>query len=131
MAQVSALMTANPYLLMFVSGLSGLGYGFVFGVLPSIVAEMFGVRGLSQNWGMMTLSPVVSGYIFNVFYGSVYDRQSTIGADGGRICLKGLDCYRSAYVSTLVACLIGLGLTLWTIWRQHRHRGLDNSKPRD
>src|SRR5688572_22971956 len=56
-AQVCALTITNPHLLGFVSGLSGLGYGFLFGVFPSIVAETFGIRGLSQNWGFMTLSP--------------------------------------------------------------------------
>jgi len=44
-------------------------YGFLFGVYPSLVAETFGVHGLSQNWGCMTLAPVISGNIFNLLYG--------------------------------------------------------------
>lgn len=71
MAQICALSIENPHLLGFVSGLSGLAYGILFGVFPSIVAETFGIHGLSQNWGLMTLSPVISGNVFNLFYGSV------------------------------------------------------------
>ncbi|EOO01412.1 putative major facilitator superfamily transporter protein [Phaeoacremonium minimum UCRPA7] len=118
-AQICALNVTNPHLLGFVSGLSGLGYGFLFGVFPSIVAETFGIHGLSQNWGLMTLSPVVSGNIFNVFYGLVFDRHSVVGPGGERSCLDGLDCYRSAYFVTLGACGLGLLVTLWTIRHQH------------
>ena len=57
-AQICALNIREPQWLFFVSGLSGLGYGFLFGVFPSIVAETFGIKGLSQNWGFMTLAPV-------------------------------------------------------------------------
>jgi MFS family permease len=116
-AQICAFVIRVPQWLAVVSGLSGLAYGFVFGVLPSIIAERFGVRGLSQNWGLMTFSPVLSGYAFNLFYGSVYDGQSVIGSDEKRICFKGLDCYRSAYGLTLIASLSGLLLTLGTIKR--------------
>lgn len=114
-AQICAFVIRVPQWLAVVSGLSGLAYGFVFGVLPSIIAERFGVRGLSQNWGVMTFSPVVSGYAFNLFYGSVYDGQAVIDRDERRICFKGLDCYRSAYGLTLIASFLGLLLTLGTI----------------
>jgi len=70
-AQFCAISIENPNYLGFVSGLTGLAYGFLFGVYPSIVAEAFGVHGLSQNWGTMTLAPVVSGNVFNLFYGLV------------------------------------------------------------
>lgn len=46
-----------------------MAYGFLFGVFPSLVAECFGVNGLSQNWGCMTLAPIVFGNIFNLLYG--------------------------------------------------------------
>ncbi|CCC08274.1 hypothetical protein SMACR_01822 [Sordaria macrospora] len=121
-AQLCALNILNPHLLGFVSGLSGLGYGFLFGVFPSIVAESFGIHGLSQNWGFMTLSPVVSGNIFNLFYGKVFDKHSIINDEGERTCPAGIDCYKDAYYMTLGACAIGLCVTLWTIRRQHNER---------
>ncbi|KAI0405013.1 MFS general substrate transporter [Xylaria palmicola] len=120
LAQICALNIVNPHLLGFVSGLSGLGYGFLFGVFPSITAEAFGIRGLSQNWGFMMLAPVLSSNIFNLFYGFVLDAHSVVEADGKRRCEEGIDCYRSAYVASLSACGLGLAVTLWVIWHQAR-----------
>ncbi|KAF5025179.1 hypothetical protein F66182_2755 [Fusarium sp. NRRL 66182] len=119
LAQVCALNVENPHLLGLVSGPSGLAYGFLFGVSPSLVAEQFGVRGLSQNWGFLTMAPVISSNIFNIFYGKVYDRHSVVGPGGERSCLEGLECYRSAYWVTLFALGAGTGITLWAI--HHRH----------
>ncbi|KAK7748982.1 hypothetical protein SLS53_001007 [Cytospora paraplurivora] len=127
-AQVCALEIINPHLLSLVSGLSGLGYGFLFGVFPSIVAESFGIHGLSQNWGLMAMSPVVSSNIFNLFYGIVFDRHSVISPDGERSCVEGLQCYRSAYLVTVSACVVGFVLTLFVIRHQwvQRHREARN-----
>ncbi|CAK7565491.1 MAG: hypothetical protein SEPTF4163_003408 [Sporothrix epigloea] len=123
-AQVCAIVIVNPHLLGLVSGLSGLGYGFLFGVFPSIVAETFGIHGLSQNWGYMTLSPVLSGNIFNVFYGIVFDHHSIVEPTGERSCDDGLECYRAAYYVTLGACGLGLAVTLYVI----RHQRLQHMK---
>lgn len=116
--QVFALNIVNPHFLGLVSGLSGLGYGFLFGVFPSIVAESFGIHGLSQNWGLMTMSPVLSGNVFNLFYGVVFDKHSVVGPKGERSCIEGLECYRSAYLVTVAACAVGFVLTLWVIRHQ-------------
>lgn len=126
-AQVFALNVTNPHFLALVSGLSGLGYGFLFGVFPSIVAETFGIHGLSQNWGFMTLAPVISGNIFNLFYGVVFDRHSIVGPGGERSCPDGLGCYQAAYLVTLGACGLGLVVTLWVIRHQYLQR-LQESK---
>lgn len=127
-AQICALNVVNPHFLGLVSGLSGLGYGFLFGVFPSIVAETFGIHGLSQNWGFMTLSPVISGNIFNMFYGVIFDKHSVVGEDGDRSCPDGVDCYRNAYFVTLFACALGTLTTLWTIRHQHLERMKEEGK---
>jgi len=119
-AQLSAMVITNPHFLFIVSSFTGLAYGFAFGVFPSIIAETFGVHGLSQNWGAMTLAPVVSGNIFNLFYGAVFDAHSKILESGERVCDDGLNCYRNAYVVTLVSCLLGMGVSLWSIWHSHQ-----------
>jgi MFS family permease len=122
-AQVCALNIENPRLLGFVSGLSGLGYGFLFGVFPSIIAETFGIRGLSQNWGFVTLAPIVSSNVFNIFYGQTYDSHSVKRPTGEMMCMEGLECYQSAYWMTFSACVVGLGVSLWTIRHQRvRHQ---------
>lgn len=127
-AQLCALNITNPQLMGFESGLSGLGYGFLFGVFPSIVAETFGIKGLSQNWGFMTLAPAFSGNIFNLFYGAVFDSHSIVREDGDRYCPDGIDCYKNAYFVTLAACGVGLAVTLSTIRHQHLQRLRDEGK---
>ncbi|KAI1434683.1 MFS general substrate transporter [Xylaria sp. CBS 124048] len=122
LAQICALSIVNPHLLGFVSGFNGLGYGFLFGVFPSITAESFGVHGLTQNWGFMTLAPVVTGNIFNLFYGLILDAHSVVEPDGKRRCEEGIHCYRPAYVVALLSCVLGLVVTLWVIWHQARTR---------
>jgi hypothetical protein len=70
----------------------------------------------------MTVSPVISGNIFNLFYGMIYDKHSTVKPDGERECTEGLDCYRSAYLLTVVACILGLVVSLWSIHHTHKLR---------
>ncbi|CAK7198271.1 hypothetical protein SEUCBS139899_000931 [Sporothrix eucalyptigena] len=123
-AQLCAINIVDPHFLGLVSGLSGLGYGFLFGVFPSIVAETFGIHGLSQNWGFMTLSPVLSGNVFNLFYGIVFDHHTIVEPNGERSCDEGLACYRAAYFVTLAACGLGLAVTLFVI----RHQRLQKEK---
>jgi hypothetical protein len=124
-AQFCAIKIEDPFKLQYVSGLTGLAYGFLFGVYPSLVAETFGIHGLSQNWGFMTLAPVVSGNIFNIFYGIVYDSHSEILPGGERQCDEGLACYRSAYMVTIGACALGLAVSLWNIHHIHMKRVKD------
>ncbi|KAG5983337.1 hypothetical protein E4U55_000209 [Claviceps digitariae] len=121
-SQVCALVINNPHFLGLVSGLSGLGYGFLFGVFPSLVTEAFGIRGLSQNWGFMTLAPVISSNIFNSFYGAVLDSHSVFDRDGERSCHLGLECYRAAYWVTFFACSTGILIVLRAV--QHERAEL-------
>ncbi|KAK4230093.1 major facilitator superfamily domain-containing protein [Podospora fimiseda] len=131
LAQVAAINITDPHFLFLVSSLSGLGYGFLFGVFPSIVAETFGIHGLSQNWGFMTLSPVLSGNIFNLFYGYVFDSHVVMGDNGERWCPDGLDCYKNAYFVTLGACGLGLVVTLMTIVRERNREDEGNKGSAD
>ncbi|KAJ5292707.1 uncharacterized protein N7443_008660 [Penicillium atrosanguineum] len=120
LTQVCGSSISNPNTLVVVSGLTGVAYGFLFGVFPSLTAQTFGIGGLSQNWGVMTLAPVFSGNIFNLIYGTVYDRHSVIGEDGDRQCPDGLVCYRSAYYLTFFSGLAGICVCLWSIFCERR-----------
>lgn len=120
-AQVCALTITYPTLLVLVSGISGFAYGMLFGVYPSLVAHTFGVHGLSQNWGTMTLAPVISGNIFNLIYGRIYDSHSVVDdKTGDRECLEGQNCYSSAFWMTLVSSVGALALSLYTIWYEKK-----------
>lgn len=76
----------------------------------------------------MTLSPVISSNVFNIFYGSVFDAHSIVEADGSRGCEDGLYCYYTAYQATLFACGLGIALTLWVIWHQKKIKALAGNK---
>lgn len=92
-----------------------MAYGFLFGVYPALVAQTFGVNGLSQNWGTMTLAGVTFAQLFNLVYGTIYDHHSFIRPDGQRYCPDGVKCYRGAYWLTFGASLLGVGISLWSI----------------
>ncbi|QDS70604.1 hypothetical protein FKW77_000345 [Venturia effusa] len=120
LAQVAGLNISNPNFLWAVSGLSGLGYGALFGVYPALVVDAFGVSGLSVNWGFMTLAPVLWGNIFNLAYGSIFDKHSTTVPGGSLLCKDGLECYKDAYRITFVASVVGIFVCLYSVWHEKR-----------
>jgi hypothetical protein len=131
LAQLVAVGVATPNLLVLVSSLTGLAYGMLFGVYPSLVAHCFGVHGLSQNWGTMTLAPVISGNVFNLLYGRIYDAHSVRNSDGDMECLEGRACYSSAYWVTFAAAVVGVGCSLWSIYHEYLvHRRRENKEQR-
>lgn len=118
--QFAALSVSNPLNLWLVSSISGLGYGALFGVYPALVADTFGVSGMSQNWGYMTIAPVIWGNIFNLLYGTVYDHHSRKEDNGELLCSDGIDCYRSAYVMTTIAALVAIFGALGCVYRDSK-----------
>ncbi|KAK3116427.1 hypothetical protein LTR53_003220 [Teratosphaeriaceae sp. CCFEE 6253] len=118
-AQVVALTLEDPNQLFWLSGLTGLAYGALFGVYPALVADAFGPSGLGINWGAMTMAPVVSGNVFNLAYGRILDGHSHFRGDGKgggeTLCLEGRGCYADAYWVTLAASAVGVGWSLWCI----------------
>ncbi|RMZ81194.1 hypothetical protein DV737_g2709, partial [Chaetothyriales sp. CBS 132003] len=128
-ANVIGASLSNPNFLFLVSSLTGLAYGFLFGVSPSLTAHAFGVHGLSQNWGTMTLAPVATGNIFNLLYGAIYDSQSIRQDNGDLECLVGRACYSTAYWLTSAAAVVALALSLLSIFQDnqfHKKRKTDS-----
>lgn len=123
LTQLAGSSISNPNTLAIVSAFTGIAYGFLFGVFPSLTAHTFGIGGLSQNWGVMTLAPVFSGNIFNLIYGTVYDRHSVVNPEGDRDCPDGLACYQSAYYLTFLSGLAGILVCLWSIYREKQIHG--------
>lgn len=123
LTQLAGSTISNPDKLVAVSGFTGIAYGFLFGVFPSLVAHTFGIGGLSQNWGVMTLAPVVSGNVFNLLYGWFYDKHSVVGPDGDRDCQDGLRCYRAAYYITFFSGIAGVAVCLWSVLYEKKQHG--------
>ncbi|KAJ4988416.1 major facilitator superfamily transporter [Stagonosporopsis vannaccii] len=120
--QFCATRIENPNYLWVVSGLCGLAYGVTFGVLPAVVVDTFGPDGFSVNWGFLTWAPVVSGNVYNLFYGAVYDSNSIVEPDGNRNCEEGLQCYQKAYYVTLLSSVLGIAVCLWGIRSEHARK---------
>ena len=129
-AQIAALAIENPRFLVVVSGLSGLAYGGLFGVSPSLVADTFGMNSLAINWGVMTLSPVLFGNLFNICYGYIFDANSTRTDNGDHRCAKGLECYRAAYWVTFAASLVGIAVGLWSVRHDLQRKRLETEERR-
>ncbi|KAL2794722.1 major facilitator superfamily domain-containing protein [Aspergillus keveii] len=123
LTQLAGASISNPHQLVIVSAFTGIAYGFLFGVFPSLTAHTFGINGLSQNFGVMTLAPVFSGNIFNLLYGSIYDHHSIVDSNGDRDCPDGLACYQGAYYMTFFSGVGGILVCLWSIWRDRRLHG--------
>ncbi|BDD60874.1 hypothetical protein MAP00_005964 [Monascus purpureus] len=123
MTQLAGSAISDPHKLTLVAGLTGLAYGFLFGVFPSLVAHTFGIGGLSQNFGVMTLAPIFSGNIFNILYGTIYDRHSVVDPTGVRDCPYGLACYQTAYYTTFFSGVTGMVVCFLSIMRERQIHG--------
>ncbi|KAG5209660.1 Nodulin-like domain-containing protein [Trichophyton interdigitale] len=125
-SQLGGAKISSPHYLIFVSSMTGLAYGVLFGVYPAIVSHAFGISGFSQNWGVMTLAAAIFGHIFNYVYGVIYDSHSKVLPDGTRQCSMGLECYSTAYLVAFYASISSGFLTLVGVFleRYRRHQML-------
>ncbi|ODQ66926.1 MFS general substrate transporter [Nadsonia fulvescens var. elongata DSM 6958] len=133
LTQILAVFVVNSLQGMSVlSALSGLFYGICFGTYPTLVSDNFGAKHFSKNWGLISLSPVPFGYFLNWLFGFILDGKIILqrqflsslryssteeGAmawgdsdndnydEFSDICLLGKNCYKNAFVYTLVISL--------------------------
>ncbi|KAI1792544.1 MFS general substrate transporter [Ganoderma leucocontextum] len=67
------------------SALLGLAYGGLFGLFPTLVIEWFGLgAALLENWGFVSLSPMLGGNIFSIAFGRNLDEHSDDGPAANR-----------------------------------------------
>ncbi|KAI0666143.1 major facilitator superfamily domain-containing protein [Trametes maxima] len=59
------------------SALLGLAYGGLFGLFPTLVIEWFGLPHFSENWGFVSLSPMLGGNVFSIAFGRNLDAHGT------------------------------------------------------
>lgn len=120
----------------------GTAYGGTFGLLPVITIEWFGLNHFSQNWGFVSIAPVIAGNIFSLAFGKNYDAHAahqdptpsspsapTFSARGGLptelLCFEGKECYVDSLGMTIVACLMAIVLSAYAGWldrRRHHER---------
>ncbi|ODQ65229.1 MFS general substrate transporter [Nadsonia fulvescens var. elongata DSM 6958] len=102
----------------------GLSYGVFFGCYPAIVGELFGSTvKFSQNYGLVTSSPVIFTYIFNLIFGKVYDShvEHDISKTKGHhaMCLIGKDCYTEAFKFGILAIVFCFLLIVYLMYRHY------------
>lgn len=132
------------------SALLGLAHGSVFSLFPTVCLEWFGMRTFkfqslskffiwqiyshthtfstahfSENWGYLSLSPMIAGNIFSIVFGRNLDAH-----DGAKAipstsltapqCLLGLECYVSTIYLTSAATFTAILLSIWAGYRDRQ-----------
>ncbi|KAI0717569.1 MFS general substrate transporter [Cerioporus squamosus] len=59
------------------SVLLGLAYGGLFGLVPTVVIDWFGLTHFSENYGFLSISPLFGGNIFSIMFGRNLDSHDT------------------------------------------------------
>ncbi|KAJ3483194.1 hypothetical protein NLI96_g6485 [Meripilus lineatus] len=130
-SQITAFNTSDVEQLWKASSLLGLSYGSSVGLFPSITIDWFGLAHFSENWGFISLAPVLGGNIFSIAFGRILDAHSPVasalnsqfsgvGNDLGERCLDGRDCYKLSFGLTILACCLALCLGVYAAWRDQR-----------
>ncbi|KAF8173853.1 major facilitator superfamily domain-containing protein [Mycena galopus ATCC 62051] len=109
------------------SALVGLAYGTIFGIFPTVCIEFFGLSHFSENYGYLSLSPLVGGNLFSIAFGRNLDAHEpgetaaavTVAA-GARQCLEGRSCYVATLGLTGTACFAAILLSGLAAWRERR-----------
>ncbi|AET40350.1 uncharacterized protein Ecym_5614 [Eremothecium cymbalariae DBVPG len=107
----SQLTTSEKYKnLSAGSVLFGLGFGVLFGVLPSLVVELFGAGNFSSMWSIMLTGSLLS---VNYFTAMFTDEVSSKTPPDAKYCTSGTQCYAHTFqlikvCSLLVSLLVPL-----------------------
>jgi len=143
-SQVTCYYVSTVENLWRASALLGLAYGCMFGLFPTICIEWFGLPHFSENWGFVSLAPMLGSNIFSLAFGrnldahaphapqsslaasssppprGILDLARRAGLQGATQCLEGRACYRDSLKVTIAACFVALGLAMYSGWRDRR-----------
>ena len=87
------------------------------------------VAHFSENWGIISVFPVLGGNLFSIAFGRNLDAHEPL-AEAGSIpspsitaarCLAGRECYVQTLYMNIWACVIALCLSLWAGHRDWGH----------
>ncbi|KAJ6473175.1 major facilitator superfamily domain-containing protein [Mycena sanguinolenta] len=108
------------------SVLVGFSYGTIFGLFPTVCIEFFGLSHFSENWGFLSLSPLVGGNLFSIAFGRNLDAHepsetaAAVVSTSARQCLEGRSCYVATLGLTTAACFAAILLSAFAAWRERR-----------
>lgn len=120
--------------LWIASSTLGFAYGSTFSLLATMCVEWFGMPHFSENWGFLSMAPMVGGNLFSIIFGRNLDAHETIpqpsdrSALGSHVirraklkapprCTLGKECYIDSLYLTIGTCFLSILLSLWACWR--------------
>ncbi|KDQ53050.1 hypothetical protein JAAARDRAFT_162309 [Jaapia argillacea MUCL 33604] len=142
-SQVTCMSIEDVQNLWKASASLGLAYGGLFGLFPTLMIEWFGLPHFSENWGYLSLSPMLGGNLFSIAFGTNLDAHapsdhqvsgvSSLNATAPSLlsrdglpsihqCYEGRECYVASLYMTTSACFVALGLSLWAAWRDRQRK---------
>ncbi|TDL27362.1 MFS general substrate transporter [Rickenella mellea] len=101
---------------------TGIAYGAIFTILPSIVSSIWGLSNLGRNFGVLTYAPFIGTPLFSYLYAFVSvahveerDRSSNVGD----VVCKGVRCWQLTFSLASFAATVSLiaSLVLWKRWK--------------
>ncbi|EDR02388.1 uncharacterized protein LACBIDRAFT_309717 [Laccaria bicolor S238N-H82] len=123
--------------LWIASTLLGFAYGSLWSLFIIVCLEWFGMPHFSENWGYLSMSPMISGNLFSIIFGRnfdahegvqtevihypraslklIHDSDPTTSAD--LRCIQGLECYIDSIYLTIGITLLSILLSVWAGWR--------------
>lgn len=107
----------DKHLIALASAMIGGSYGLIFGTYPAVIADGFGTKHFSSNWGLVCTGPLITLWILNKLFGKIYDSNSD-PEDG--ICYLGNGCYQGAFELSLALCSVTFIVTLILIYIQRK-----------
>lgn len=95
----------------------------------------------SENWGYISLAPMVGGNLFSLAFGRDFDahaeeekaspsfshlRQRAGGAASSQLCLQGRECYTSTLRLTIAACSFALFLSVYAGYKDRKRMNFES-----
>ncbi|KAI9483318.1 MAG: major facilitator superfamily domain-containing protein [Benjaminiella poitrasii] len=97
---ITSVSTADELILCTV--MTAIVYGITFGVAPAAISE-FGTKTFARNWGWLLCAPAIGSQLFNVIFGSVYEKESRRQGDSGTC--YGPECFKTTFIIGILAAL--------------------------
>lgn len=124
LSHLAGVLVQDNQQLQYAVLFTGLSYGTVFGITPTIVVEWFGLAHVSANCGLITLSVLPMGNVFSMMFGRIFDVHST-PTDRGMRCLEGSRCYAASLYVTALAALCALILSRVAVRLDKKYKMVD------
>jgi hypothetical protein len=114
----------------YLSGLECVSHIYWFSIVYNTYWSRSHQAHFSENWGYLSLSPVLGGNLFSIAFGRNLDSHSPSNNEQSAIpradtpsepqCLDGRNCYVASLHITITACCLALLLSIWAGWRDRQ-----------